>query len=404
MKAPRPSHALAIALSAACGGAQRTSPATQPGVAAFDPAGSDPKALALVDQALAALGGREAWDKVKQIRWDQRYSRDGAVLGINSHAWDRWNGRHRYESVSIESMKKAEKEGRPDDVQVSVAMYDLFDHRGKGTVMLGSERADSATRDRVIEGAYKAFLSDSYRLAAVYKLKDPGVKLALDEPSQPIKDYCKPSCDVVRVTFAPEVGSDTWLVGFNSQSKLPELLAQQMGNSRAGYGLSAGPRWARSSSRPGSRTSAERDVRDLARAHRRAGGRPLHPEHRPVEPRAGRDERLGRAVGIARGDLERAEPAARVLAGGAAPHGTSERPDGLGRHLGRALADDHRERRRGQPGQASQLLDGAPVEPAAAGQPLVHAVEGHAGRRCRRRRARAAAARPAARSPPPRAA
>jgi len=239
MKALCSSLALAIALpAAACGGASRTSPATQPGLAAFDPAASDPRALALVDQAVAALGGRVEWDKVKQIQWNERHTLEGKLVGVSGHAWDRWNGRHRFEEFSIASMERAEKEGRPDEIQVQVAMYDLFDHQGKGTVTVDNVRVDAATRDKVIAIAYDVFREASYRLAAVYKLEDPGVKLAMAEPIQPVKDHCKPSCEVVRVTFAPAAGTDTWLVGFNSQSKLPEILEKQLPKGRVGLGLS----------------------------------------------------------------------------------------------------------------------------------------------------------------------
>ncbi|HTE55453.1 MAG TPA: hypothetical protein VK698_31580 [Kofleriaceae bacterium] len=229
--------AAALALCAACGGG-RTTAATQPTSAHFDAAASDPKAVALADQVLANLGGAAAWDAVKQIQWEQRYSRDGKLVGLFRHAWDRWNGRHRFEEINIASMEKAQREGKPDDIQVSVAMYDLFDHAGKGAATFDSKTVDTATRDQLVKSAYDSFRSDSYRLAAIFKLKDPGVKLALKSPIQPVKEHCKPGCDVIEVTFAPEVGSDTWLISVNSQSRMPELLEKQMPQGRLGFALS----------------------------------------------------------------------------------------------------------------------------------------------------------------------
>lgn len=229
----------ALALcAAACGGAARTAPATQPQPAAFDPAASDPKAVALADQMLAALGGAAAWDAVKQLRWEQRYVRDGKLVGLFRHAWDRWNGRHRFEEVNVPSLEQAQREGKPEQAQVAVAMYDLFDHAGKGTALLRGKRADTATRDQIVTAAYKAFQSDSYRLTAIYKVRDPGVKLTGKGAIQPVKEFCKPSCDVIQLTFAPEVGTDTWLISINSQSRLPELLEKQMPQGRLGFGLS----------------------------------------------------------------------------------------------------------------------------------------------------------------------
>jgi hypothetical protein len=235
MKAPR--HVLALALLAAACGGGRTTAATQPSPTAFNAAGSDPKAVALVDEMLVKLGGAAEWDKVKQLQWEQRYTRDGKLMALFRHAWDRWNGRHRYEEVNLASMEKAQREGKPDDIVTTVAMYDLFD-RGKGTATFDGQRVPTEERDKIIDGAYKSFLADSYRLTAIYKLKDPGVKLTGKGQIQPIKEFCKPTCDVVEVTFAPEVGTDTWFVSINTQTKMPDLLEKAMPQGRLGFGLS----------------------------------------------------------------------------------------------------------------------------------------------------------------------
>ena len=234
--------AVAIALLAAACGGSRTAPATQPGLpTAFNPTASDPKAVALVDEMLAKVGGAAQWDKVKQIRWEQRYMRDGKMTAMFRHSWDRWNGRHRFEIVDLASMEKAKSEGGPDaaDVQVTVGMYDLYDHQGKGTATVGGQPTDSATRDQIVARAFEAWQSDAYRVAAIYKVKDPGVKLALKGTAPTIKEFCKPSCEVVEVTFAPEVGKDTWFININSQSKMPEVIGKQLAdNKQLAYGLS----------------------------------------------------------------------------------------------------------------------------------------------------------------------
>jgi hypothetical protein len=245
MKAPRHRlpllSALAVALASfalACGGSARTTAATQPSPAAFNPAGSDPKAITVADDMLKAVGGRAAWDQVKQIQWEQRYLRDGKLTALFRHAWDRWNGRHRFELVNMASMERAEREGRPDEVEVSVAMYDLFDHQGKGTATVNGQRTDTGTRDQIVDNAFKAFQSDAYRISAIYKVKDPGVKLAHKGLVEPIKEFCKPTCDVIEVTFDPSVGKDTWFISVNSQSKQPELLQKQMPDGKLGFSLS----------------------------------------------------------------------------------------------------------------------------------------------------------------------
>ena len=100
--------ASALAL-AACGGG-RTTAATQPSPAAFDPAKSDPKAVAAVDAMLGVLGGPGAWTNVKQVQWDQKYTRDGKVAGWFKHSWDRWNGR---QNERIHNVPPATRHIRP---------------------------------------------------------------------------------------------------------------------------------------------------------------------------------------------------------------------------------------------------------------------------------------------------
>jgi hypothetical protein len=239
MKARLLSTAVAIALLAAACGGGRTSPATQPG--AFNPAASDPKAVAVADQMLAKLGGVAAWNGVKQIKWEQRYIRDGKMTALFRHAWDRWNGRHRWEQVDLESMEKAKREGGPDaaDIKTTVGMYDLFDHQGKGTATVGNQQADVATRDQIVARAYEAWQSDAYRLTAIYKVKDPGVKLALKGQAPPVKQFCNPNCDVLELTFAPEVGKDTWFINVNTQTKMPDVVGKQLADQKTlAYGLS----------------------------------------------------------------------------------------------------------------------------------------------------------------------
>jgi hypothetical protein len=236
MKALRYSSAVAIALlAAACGGSARTSPATQPG--AFNAAQSDPKAVALADQMLAKLGGAANWDKVKQIKWEQRYSRDGKLGAIFRHAWDRWNGRHRFEQVDLASMEKAQREGRPEEVRSTIAMYELFDRQGKGAATADGQLVDTASRDKLVANAYKAWQADSYRLAAVYKVKDPGVKLSLKGQRPPVKGFCNPNCDVLEVTFAPEVGKDVWFINVNTRTRMPELIEKQMPDGKLGFSM-----------------------------------------------------------------------------------------------------------------------------------------------------------------------
>jgi len=230
---PRRACALSLAVSAliaavtACGGG-RTTAATQPSPAAFDPSKSDPKAVAAVDAMLGALGGPGAWSNVKQVQWDQKYMRDGKLGGWFKHSWDRWNGRHRFEEVNMQSLEKAKAEGKDSEIQTTVAMYDLFDHNDKGFATFDGQQVATADRNRIVDGAYKNWQADTYRLFAPYKAKDPGVILAMQPPRPPQNGLCTPGCDVVKLSFAPEVGKDTWYLSINTQSHLPEILERDI--------------------------------------------------------------------------------------------------------------------------------------------------------------------------------
>ena len=109
------------ALAAACGPG-RTSAATQPTPAAFDPGKSDPKAVEIVDKMLAKLGGYPAWESAKQIRFEFKYKNGGQLQRWFKHSWDKWNGRHRFEHVDMATLAEAEKEGDPSLVRSLVVM------------------------------------------------------------------------------------------------------------------------------------------------------------------------------------------------------------------------------------------------------------------------------------------
>jgi hypothetical protein len=222
----RPACALLLAL-AACGGG-RTTAATQPSPAAFDASKSDAKAVAAVDAMIGALGGPGAWNNIKQIQWDQKYSLDGNLKGWFKHSWDRWNGRHRFEEINVASVEKAKQTGKDDAIQTTVAMYELFDHNGKGYATFNGQQVATTDRDHIVAAAYKNWQADTYRLFAPYKAKDPGVMLKMEPPRQPQNGVCTPGCDVVKISFAPEVGKDTWYLSINTQSHMPEILERDM--------------------------------------------------------------------------------------------------------------------------------------------------------------------------------
>ena len=197
-------------LAAACGPG-RTSARLPPGPP-FDPAQSDPEALAIVDAGVAALGGAEAWDKVQQLSFEVDYKLDGVTQAMFVHHWDRWNGRH-YFATPVPSAED------PAQMNLQEVKHDLFDADAKPWAAVNGTVA--GTRDQADEMAKVAkqrLKEDLYFIAMIHKLKDPGVKLTIDNAQITVEGSttCQPSCTSVKVSFDPAVGSDTWYANFNN--------------------------------------------------------------------------------------------------------------------------------------------------------------------------------------------
>jgi len=235
--------AIALATTAQLACSSRTATATQATPPAFVPAQSDAKAIAVIDAMTEKLGGAATFDGLKQIKFEMAYSLNGEVKGQFRHAWDRWNGRHRYEVVDMKTVAEAEREGNPSLVRALVVGYDLFE-RNKGFVSYGGQPADSAEKKKRIAEAYERWQDDVYKLTFLYKLKDPGVVLKDKGKIKDQSGLCIPACDVVQVTFTDGVGTDVYYLNINETSKMPEVWQKAVKNSageegRLGYKLTA---------------------------------------------------------------------------------------------------------------------------------------------------------------------
>jgi hypothetical protein len=115
-------------------------------------------------------------------------------------------------------------------------MYDLF--KKGGTVYKSNQitkPAISSDRDRIVGDAYQAWKRDSYQLTMMFKLRDPGVKLNYTGEIKDAQGLCLPACSEIKVTYAPEVGTDTYYVLINTESKLPEIVQRQVPEGRIGF-------------------------------------------------------------------------------------------------------------------------------------------------------------------------
>jgi hypothetical protein len=139
----------ALALALSCG-----SPAA---------AASDPKAVAVAERVMQALGGESAWNATRYLRFDFAVDRGGKTLMRRAHTWDKWSGRYRVEAK--------DKDGR--DVAVTM---DLNTKQGSATV--GGAPVSGEALKKALDDAYAWWVNDSYWLLMPYKLRDPGVSLA----------------------------------------------------------------------------------------------------------------------------------------------------------------------------------------------------------------------------------
>ncbi|HEU4729996.1 MAG TPA: hypothetical protein VFT22_18995 [Kofleriaceae bacterium] len=173
-------------------GARRTTFARHPeAAAAFDRTASDPKALEIADQVLAAAGGADKWNATRQIRWSVSVTTGQAGMApiqIEA-AWDRWNGRH-YQRLR----------GEGGDV---VVMRNLYESGGTGYYQSGpvTRTLLSGDMDHALGNARERWELDTGLMLLPFLLESPGTKLTLagEAPGEP----GQPPLDDLKVTFDP---------------------------------------------------------------------------------------------------------------------------------------------------------------------------------------------------------
>jgi hypothetical protein len=136
----------------------------------------DPRAIALAESTLAAMGGPEAWEATRFLRWRFRDRR--------LHHWDRWTG-----DVRIEAGER-------------VVCMNVGTHAGRAWES-GREITEPDSLGAALELGHAWWVNDSYWLIMPAKLLDPGVVLA-DLGSGELADG-RPA-DRLGVTFDPGTG------------------------------------------------------------------------------------------------------------------------------------------------------------------------------------------------------
>ncbi len=127
---------------------------------------SDPRAVAVADRVMEALGGAQAWDELRGLRWSFGSAVNDTVRGTpRRHAWDKHTGWHRVEGTNRSG-------------QDFCVIHNLHDGRGKAWVSGQAIEGDSLKN--LITMGKAIWINDSYWFLMPYKLRDPGVTLEYD--------------------------------------------------------------------------------------------------------------------------------------------------------------------------------------------------------------------------------
>ena len=167
------------------------------------------KGEALAEEMVEAMGGREAFEGLRFLRFDWTVVREGEEVARIPHLWDCHTGRYRVEWETRE------------DEQVQ-ALFNINTKEGR-VWKNGAEVTAKEERDELLEHAYGRFINDSYWLLMPWKLRDPGVKLEhLGEREADGKIY-----EVLHVSFE-KVGltpGDQYWAFVNPETKIMERWA-----------------------------------------------------------------------------------------------------------------------------------------------------------------------------------
>lgn len=119
------------------------------------PAAAQPSAEQVADQVMQALGGKDAWDATRFLRF--------TFAGRRTHHWDKWTGRHRVE-------------GQTQEGQRYVVLHNI--NTRQGDAWLDGQKLEGDKLKEWLDRAYQAWVNDTYWLLMPYKLRDPGVNLS----------------------------------------------------------------------------------------------------------------------------------------------------------------------------------------------------------------------------------
>ncbi len=151
-------------------------------VAAAEAPAADPRALQVAGLVMQALGGEEAWNKTRFLRFDFAVESEGKIVTSRSHYWDKWSGRYRVE-------------GKTTPGKNFLVLMNL--NSREGSAWQDGKPAQGDLEKELLERGYAVWVNDAYWLLMPYKLRDPGVRLRLEGEAK-VGDA---ACDKLALSF-----------------------------------------------------------------------------------------------------------------------------------------------------------------------------------------------------------
>jgi hypothetical protein len=123
---------------------------------------SDPKAIAVADRVIRALGGKERFDALRGLQWSFESARNDTVLSTRLHTWSKWDGRYKVSGTT--------RDGVPFTFTTDL-------DTGEGQAWMAGAPMAGDTMRALMKRAKSLWTNDSYWLLMPFKLRDPGVVL-----------------------------------------------------------------------------------------------------------------------------------------------------------------------------------------------------------------------------------
>ena len=158
----------------------------------------DPKAVALAQKTIDAMGGMDTWKQVRAIRFNFQVEPEGQSPRAVKHLWDRANGRDHVEGNI---------DGKP-----TVAWVDMKTKQGRAWTE--GKKLEGEALKKAMEWANSRWINDTYWLIMPLKTLDGGVTLKVDGATE--------GHEILHLSFSNvgETPGDQYRAHINKQSGL----------------------------------------------------------------------------------------------------------------------------------------------------------------------------------------